>query len=109
MFLRDTHYKTLIQSTRWRKLRNKYLQEHPQCELCGQLASEVHHREPLMKFRSNLQEMESMCFNPDNLIAVCHKCHIDLHKELGKYSHKKQDIKNLTKERVNRFNEEYFK
>lgn len=108
-FIKDTYYKKLIQSTRWTKLRNSYLQQHPVCENCHErLSTEVHHIEPLMKFRNDLQVMENMCFNTDNLMSVCHKCHIDLHRELGKYHHRKQDVANLTEERVNRFKENYF-
>lgn len=109
-FVKDTYYKNLIQSTRWRKLRNSYLQQHPICEHCHtKLATEVHHIEPIDKFRNDFAAMSSMCFNEDNLMSVCHECHYELHKQLNKYSHKKQDIIDLTKERINRFNEEYFK
>ena len=109
-FVKDTNYKNLIQSTRWRKLRNTYLQQHPICEYCHtKLATEVHHIEPLMKYRNDLYMMEKMCFDEDNLMSVCHECHYGIHRELGKYSHKQQDVKDLVAEKLNKFNEEYFK
>ena len=109
MFIKDTAYKRLIQSTRWQKLRNHYLQTHPICEECGKLATCVHHRQPLMKYRNDLAMMEKMCFNEDNLESVCDECHAKLHYQLGKFTHKQQDVKDLVAEKLKRFNDEYFK
>ena len=91
-FCKDPTYVKLIQSTRWRKVRNQYLQDHPTCERCGMyLATEIHHITPLTRFKNEPEKMERMAFDEDNLQALCHDCHIKAHIELGKYIH---NIKN---------------
>lgn len=104
----NTNYKKLIQSPRWSKVRCYYLSQHPRCEICGGLATEVHHIEPLDNFRNDLQMMEKMCFSESNLKSVCKDCHIKLHKELGKYKNLKQSSKEMHKEVLDRFFENYF-
>lgn len=63
----------------WKRLRDKYVKYHPYCERC--LANgiqtpveEVHHILPIYKGGKN---------NPENLMSVCKKCHIQIHIELG--------------------------
>lgn len=91
-YCKDENYVKLIQSTRWRKLRNQYLRDHPVCECCHKyLATEVHHIQPLTKFRNDPEKMEIMAFDEDNLMAVDSSCHVMLHRQLGKYIH---NIKN---------------
>lgn len=107
-FNQDTNYKIIIQSTRWRRLRNHYLQEHPLCEECGKLAQVVHHKIPLDKFRNDPNMMENLAFDEDNLEALCFDCHQIIHRNLGKHNHRKQDILDLTEERINNFNKKYF-
>lgn len=61
---------------RWEKLRGIYLKEHPLCEEClknkiTNIADEVHHITPISKGGEIL--------NKDNLMALCHSCHMRKH------------------------------
>ncbi len=63
----------------WRKIRRKYLEEHPTCELCRREervtpAKIVHHIKPLSEGGSNDEE---------NLMALCKSCHSHLHAKQG--------------------------
>lgn len=108
-FCKDPNYVRLIQSTRWRKLRNQYLQEHPICERCHQyLATEVHHIVPLTKFKSDPVKMEQMAFDEDNLQSVCHDCHVKAHIELQKYKYNISNSQKYHKEQVQDFFKNYF-
>lgn len=65
----------------WRQLRLSYLMEHPVCECCGNaLATEVHHKIELKRATSD-EEMISLGFDINNLMAVCSKCHQEIHKK----------------------------
>lgn len=49
---------------KWRGIRKRFLTQHPLCEDCGVLASEVHHRDD-----QHIDNSES------NLCALCKSCH----------------------------------
>lgn len=51
----------------WRRLSRHYRALNPLCELCGSLATEVHHRVPVSSGGPLL--------DADNLIALCTPCH----------------------------------
>ena len=104
----DTAYKKLIQSSRWTKVRNIYIKEHPTCEICGKPAVCVHHREPVNRFRNDPIKMEIMCFSEDNLQSLCFDCHERVHRELGKNKNKKEHVKEYHKEILERAIKEYF-
>jgi 5-methylcytosine-specific restriction endonuclease McrA len=62
----------LYNTVRWRKLRNRILNEQPQCSRCGigrnEATLHVHHTiEP----RGN----EELFFDETNLVPVCESCH----------------------------------
>ena len=60
-------------------------------------ATEVHHIHPVEEAFSHM-EREQRMFNPDNLMAVCHDCHVKLHTEMGrsgKEANKKRNEKQL--------------
>jgi 5-methylcytosine-specific restriction protein A len=63
---------SLYNTTRWRKLRVKILNEQPNCFKCGISKSEskleVHH---LVPPRGN----EELFFDENNLMAICSACH----------------------------------
>lgn len=100
-------YRQLITSARWNKLRKYKLIQNPICERCHEkLASEVHHIEPLNKFRDDPKLMEIKCFDIDNLQALCKDCHIQTHIELGKFHNR--DMQALHKEQVENFKKNYF-
>jgi len=107
-YSKDTHYKQLIQSTRWQRVRNQFLKDHPTCEICGKLATEVHHRIPLNNFRNDPIKMEQMAFDPNNLQALCHDDHIHVHIELGKFNHKQEYAAAYRKEKLDTFYKNYF-
>ena len=63
----------------WKRIRDKYVQQHPFCELCykkGQLVEteQVHHIKPLSEGGDHSRE---------NLIALCSSCHARIHAERG--------------------------
>lgn len=83
----NPHYRALINSSKWRKLRNSYLIKHPLCERCllehrSTLAVAVHHIEPLENHCDNRDEMERLAYDVGNLMSVCNTCHGLIHKEL---------------------------
>ena len=63
----------------WKRIRDKYVSEHPYCEECfkeGRLVptEEVHHIKPLAEGGDHRRE---------NLIALCKSCHARIHAERG--------------------------
>lgn len=67
-------YHVAPRSGHWPKVRATYLADHPNCEACGRSAKqsgqaiEVHHRLPF-------HDDESKELDPENLIALCRRCH----------------------------------
>lgn len=56
-------------SSKWRSIRNKFLEAHPECEACGsKIGLEAHHIEPY-------HESPSLELDLENLIALCRDCH----------------------------------
>ena len=63
----------------WKRIRDKYVSQHPFCEVCyesGVLVKteEVHHKIPLS---------EGGTHDKSNLIALCKSCHSRIHAERG--------------------------
>lgn len=63
----------------WRKIRNRYIQAHPLCEMCrGRglvvAATEVHHKIPLSRGGSH---------DDENLMSLCKSCHSRITAEMG--------------------------
>lgn len=63
----------------WKRIRDKYVAEHPLCELCFKdgrsiLADEVHHILPVSKGGSH---------DRSNLMSLCKSCHTKIHITLG--------------------------
>jgi len=70
-------------STRWRKLRLSYLQQHPLCELCLKEdkvvpSVDVHHITSFMSTTDHLKRIY-LAYNPDNLMSLCKECHQKVH------------------------------
>lgn len=91
----DKTYRRNITSRRWLALRRKKLTAHPLCEVCEceglvVAASEVHHKRPVESAASQ-RDQKLLMYDYDNLMSVCHKCHVALHVELG--SHTKETVK----------------
>ena len=103
---RHPYYIKLINSRKWVNLRLWKLSEAKYlCERCAAAgrttpATEVHHITPVESGISDIQ-MKALCYNFDNLQALCHRCHKEAHKELQSY--KKESIKERNKERTDHF------
>lgn len=85
---KDSDYYRMIGSRRWQLLRKEVLTMHPTCERCQAegyvtAATEVHHRRPV-EYGINLMEKQRLMFNPGNLMALCHSCHVAIHTEMGR-------------------------
>ena len=80
---RSRLYTQLVACTRWRKLRLEYLKAHPFCERCSEVglttsATEVHHITPI-ESAVGIEAMSRLAYDPDNLQALCHACHVAVH------------------------------
>lgn len=106
----DKTYQRLIQSTRWQKLRKAVITAHPLCVVCeakGLLtpASEVHHITPV-EYGLNPAEQERLAFDPTNLQALCHACHVAVHMEMGRSG--KAASRRRTRARVEAFIKKFY-
>lgn len=77
-------------SPKWPAVRRAYLEKHPDCEACGRTARqggpiEVHHVVPF-------HDDEAKELDPDNLIALCRRCH-ELVGHLDKWSSYNRDVR----------------
>lgn len=102
---RNPIYIKLINSKKWKELRNRKLQEHPICEVCenqgkSTLAIEVHHRIPVESGASK-SRMEALMFNYSNLMSICHACHVEIHRRM--FSHSKEAVKANNQRSTQRF------
>lgn len=85
---RDKDYNKLIHTERWLRLRKAVLTAHPMCQDCmerGMLspAVEVHHVRPVEDGLSYAEKQQLM-YDPSNLRALCHGCHVRVHTEMGR-------------------------
>ena len=107
---KDADYKRLIHRSRWIRLRRQILSDHPSCQQCmkdGYLtaACEVHHIIPVESGHT-LRERETLMYDRSNLMALCHRCHVEIHRELGRSG--KEVSKRRNEDRVKAFNEKFF-
>ena len=77
-----------VYNYRWSKLRKAYLMQHPLCQKClaeGRVtpATEIHHIKPISTGKDELEKV-SIMLNPNNLMALCTKCHHDIHNDMRK-------------------------
>lgn len=85
---KDNDYRRMIHTARWLRLRRAKLTQNPLCQRCQaegrvRAATEVHHIKPVEDGLS-LREKESLMFDPHNLMALCHACHVAVHTEMGR-------------------------
>ena len=85
---KDKDYVQLIHTERWLQLRKAKLTAQPVCERCeaqGILtpATEVHHVTPVEDGLTYSAKVRLM-YDPHNLRALCHACHVQTHIELGR-------------------------
>jgi 5-methylcytosine-specific restriction protein A len=105
---RNKDYQHLLNSKRWKQLRQWKLQQNPLCELCEaegfvRSAVDVHHKTPVESARTP-QEMEQLCFNPSNLQALCISCHSKVHRDAR--SHTKASHQQRERDRFERWKAE---
>ena len=106
---RNANYKKIMNSTRWRDLRNKKLHDCLECEECAKkgkfrMAQEVHHIIPIESAR-DLPGMESLAFDYKNLESVCKPCHHEIHDRAGSHQRNKENMKKFQSETI----DSYFK
>ena len=104
---RDPRYQRLLNSKRWKELRVAMLQAHPLCQECereGYVRSSIdcHHIRPISSAMS-IQEMERLCFDPNNIQCLCIPCHIKVHKAMKKGT--KANRKEREEQRMSRWSE----
>ena len=106
---KDETYRRLINTTRWLHLRKAVLSAHPCCERCGKdgfvtPATEVHHVVPVETGITE-REKETLMFDPSNLMALCHACHVAVHTEMGRSGKEATKKRNeeKTKAIINKF------
>ena len=102
---RDPKYQRLLNSKRWKMLRQEYLRAHPLCERCKaegyvRSAIDVHHKVPVESAHT-LQEMEALCYDWNNIQALCIPCHAKTHKD--ERSHSKQAHRQREDDRFERW------
>ena len=69
-------------SSEWRKLRLKYLMEHPMCEECNKkVAEDIHH---IKSFVVNGEIDWGLLLDEKNLQALCKDCHGSHHSGKSK-------------------------
>lgn len=103
-------YNKLIHTTRWLRLRKEVLNAHPMCQMCAaegrlSVATEVHHIVPC-ETAMNTREMATLMFDPHNVIALCHNCHVQVHMTLGKGG--KEERRKRADERLQDFKRKFF-
>lgn len=102
--MRSKDYQRLLNSKRWKQLRQWKLAQNPLCEICQsegyvRSAIDIHHKIPVESALTP-QEMEQLCFNPNNLQALCISCHARIHnaaKSHTKEAHKMRDDERLAR------------
>ena len=105
---RDKNYQHLLNSKKWKQLRQWKLEQNPLCELCereGKVVSaiDVHHKVPVESARTP-DEMERLAFDPNNLQALCIPCHAKVHRD-GR-SHTRRSHEMRERDRLERWKEE---
>ncbi len=97
---KDQEYNRLIHKNRWLKLRKWKLSVNPVCERCNEKpATEIHHIKPVEDAIG--RERYNLMYDPHNLKALCHDCHVLTHTELGRSG--KQHAKRKAAEQLKDF------
>lgn len=106
---RNQFYIKLVNSTKWRNIRNEMIKKYPLCQVCGRKLSEcVHHIKPLENYTNNFPLMEELAYSKENLMCLCRECHKNLHLEMKLHKNQKESVKRNNKERTDDFMNRYF-
>lgn len=78
----------MIGAAAWGRLRGRVLNAHPLCVHCAEdgrieVATEVHHVRPV-EDGLTAADRRRLMFDECNLVALCHRCHVRAHVELGR-------------------------
>lgn len=108
-FAQDGEYRAMLHTQRWQDLRRQTLAAHPQCEMCAsehryRLATEVHHRVPVLSVADPVSRLALM-YDPGNLMALCHDCHVAAHRSLGKQT--KEENRRRTEDKLDELMKRY--
>ena len=101
---RNKDYQRLLNDKRWKQLRaDVFRRTNGLCEMCkaeGFITPgvDVHHIRPVEQAKT-VQEMERLCYDPNNVRLLCVPCHIKVHQEMR--THTKEKVKE-NKERARR-------
>jgi 5-methylcytosine-specific restriction protein A len=106
---KDNTYRKLICCQRWRTLRNQYLAEHPECELClsqgiHRAANCVHHRSPVESAPTE-RLAEQLAYSWSNLQALCLHCHKGIHE--AERSHSREAHRQRQADALSRWKERH--
>ncbi len=103
---RNKEYRKLINSRKWQRLRlNALSKTNYLCAVCLKNdittpATEVHHITPV-ETGTNLLHMKQLCYDHNNLLAVCKECHKKEHIKLQSYT--KNEVQKRNKKRTGDF------
>ena len=87
---RDPKYTRFYNSKEWRTLSSKYTQDRGyRCELCGKIATEVHHKQPIQTDSGWIRRLDY-----DTLELLCVDCHSERHE---RFKRRKKHIQETTK------------
>ena len=101
----NNDYRMLINSKRWREVRDHKLTLNPLCEMCEAEgivtpARDVHHIIEVESAKS-IGEMASLCYNLNNLQSLCRAHHNEIHRR--KHSHSAGTVMERTASRFERW------
>ena len=107
---KDKDYIKLIHTARWLRLRRDTITRHPLCEQCEEdgyvtPSVEVHHVVPV-EYAVTYSEKERLMYDPANLRALCHDCHVKIHTDMGRSG--KEATRKRNSERVEKIIKKYF-
>ena len=107
---KDKDYIKLIHTTRWLRLRRDTITKHPLCERCQEdgyitPSTEVHHVLPV-ECAVTYREKERLMYDPTNLRALCHTCHLKIHTQLGRSG--KEATRKRNEEQVKKIVKKFF-
>ena len=77
--------KSFYNSKEWKAVREYcIIRDHHACVYCGRPVEEVHHK--IWLTPNNIDDI-NISLNPDNLISLCHDCHMREHSQNANYEY----------------------
>jgi 5-methylcytosine-specific restriction protein A len=107
---KDKDYIMLIHTMQWLQLRRDAITRHPLCEQCkanGYITPsvEVHHIIPV-ESAVTYREKVRLMYDPTNLRALCHDCHVKIHTGMGRSG--REATRKRNDERVKKIIKKFF-